>query len=248
MSETQIRTPELPNAITLLAEKFHGSVLAAYLHTWENAIFSLFIVFLLSLAAFIILRKSGLAPKTRLQNAVEAFVEGADDFICGILGPKGRKYTPFIGTLFLYIICMNLSGIIPLMKSSTASWSTTLALALCVFLYVQYVALREHGLAGYLDHLMGRPRGFLAFSIVMPLLMLFLHILAELVRPISLSLRLRSNIWGDDMLLAIMAGFGLKGLPMMFFNTLLVILAGVVQAVVFCLLTTIYFALAVTEE
>jgi len=143
---------------------------------------------------------------------------------------------------------MNLFGIIPFMKSSTTSWSTTLALALCVFFYVQYAALREHGLIGYIDHLMEKPRGFLAFSVVIPLLMLFLHVLAELVKPISLSLRLRSNIWGDDILLAIIAGFGLKGIPMLFFNTLLVVLAGVVQAVVFCLLTTIYFALVITEE
>ena len=134
------------------------------------------------------------------------------------------------------------------MKASTASWSTTLALALCVFFYVQFAGIKEHGFIGYIDHMMGRPRGFLALSVVIPLLMFFLHVVAELVRPISLSLRLRSNIWGDDMLLAIMAGFGLKGIPIMFFNTLLVILAGLVQAVVFCLLTTIYFALVLTEE
>jgi F-type H+-transporting ATPase subunit a len=121
-------------------------------------------------------------------------------------------------------------------------------LALCVFFYVQFAAIKERGLMSYLDHLMGKPRGFLAFSVVIPLLMFSLHVLTELVRPVSLSLRLRSNIWGDDILLAIIAGFGLKGIPMLFFNSLLVILAGVVQAVVFCLLTTIYFALAITEE
>ena len=75
-----------------------------------------------------------------------------------------------------------------------------------------------------------------------------MHIVSELIRPISLSLRLRSNVWGDDMLLAIMAGFGVKGLPLLFFNTLIVILAGIVQAVVFCLLSTIYFALAIPHE
>jgi F0F1-type ATP synthase membrane subunit a len=78
--------------------------------------------------------------------------------------------------------------------------------------------------------------------------MLFLHTVAELVRPISLSLRLRSNIWGDDMLLAILAGFGLKGLPLLLFNTLLALMAAAVQACVFCLLTTIYFALVLNHE
>jgi len=73
-------------------------------------------------------------------------------------------------------------------------------------------------------------------------------VMGELVKPLSLSLRLRSNIWGDDMLLAIMAKFGLPGLPMLLFNTILAIIAGVVQAVVFCLLTTIYFALILPHE
>jgi len=170
-----------------------------------------------------------------------------DDFICGILGAKGRRYTPFIGTLFIYILFMNLFGIIPLMKSPTASWSTTLALAICVFVYVQYTAIRELGFLGYLDHLMGKPRGILAFSVFIPLMMLILHIVSELVRPISLSLRLRSNIWGDDLLLSVLSGFGLGGVPLLVFSSLLAILAAVVQAVVFSLLTTIYFALVLAH-
>jgi len=246
MSESQLAVPELPNTLTLLAHKFPGAAWAKHLVAWENIIFSLFIVCILTLVTFLVSRKH--LRQSRLQGALEVFVGGIDDFICAILGPAGRKYTPFIGTLFIYIICMNLFGIIPLMKSSTTSWSTTLALALCVFGYVQYSSIKEHGFIGYIDRLMGKPRGFLAATIIIPILMFFLHVFAELVRPISLSLRLRSNIWGDDMLLAIMAGFGLKGIPIMFFNTLLVILAGLVQAVVFCLLTTIYFALVLTEE
>jgi F-type H+-transporting ATPase subunit a len=175
-------------------------------------------------------------------------VGGVDDFICGILGPQGRKYVPFIGTLFIYILLMNLMGLVPFMKSSTASWSTTLALALCVFFYLQYTAFKTLGFRGYIDHLMGKPRGIVAFSVVIPILMLFMEIISELVRPISLSLRLRSNIWGDDMLLGVLAGFGLTGVPLIVFSYFIAIIASVVQAVVFCLLTTIYFALVLTPE
>jgi F-type H+-transporting ATPase subunit a len=239
--------PELPNSLTLLAQEFHGTLLGKFLLAWENIIFSFIIVCALSLVAYLATRKGSLG-NTRLQNAVEALAAGLDDFVCGILGPEGRIYTPFIGTLFVYIVCMNLFGIVPFMKSSTASWSTTLALALCVFFYVQYAAVRKHGFIGYIDHLMGKPRGFLALTGIVPILMLILHLFSELVRPISLSLRLRSNIWGDDMLFMIITGFGLKGTPVLFFNTPLMILVAVVQAVVFCLLTTIYFALALTEE
>ncbi len=247
MAETHITNTELPNLVTLLAHKSGQSNFAKGLYLWENVIFSLIVVCIISLIAYLASRRRKLVPD-RLQNACEAFVGGIDDFVCGILGHKGRKYTPFIGTLFIYIIFMNLFGLIPFMKSPTSSWSTTLALAICVFIYVQYSAIRELGFLGYLDHMMGRPRGFLAFSVFVPLMMFFLHIISELVRPISLSLRLRSNIWGDDMLLAVLSGLGLAGIPLLVFSSLLAILASIVQAVVFSLLSTIYFALVLVHE
>jgi F-type H+-transporting ATPase subunit a len=239
--------PELPNLVTLLEHLFKGTAVAPILGAWENIIFSLVVVCFLVLVSYLSTRKRNLIPG-RAQSLLELFVGTVDDFVCGILGPQGRRFTPFIGTLFIYIVSMNLIGLVPFMKSSTASWSTTLALALCVFVYLQYTAFKELGIKGYLDHLMGRPRGFLAFSVVMPLLMFFMHVISELVRPISLSLRLRSNIWGDDILLAVLAGFGLKGVPLLLFNMILVIIASIVQAVVFTLLTTVYFALILVGE
>jgi F-type H+-transporting ATPase subunit a len=213
----------------------------------QDILFSLFIIVGLVSVSFIACRRSALVP-SRMQNAAEVVFGGIDDFICGILGPKGRKYTPFIGTLFLYILCMNLAGLVPFMKSPTSSWSTTLALALCVFAYVQYSAIRELGFLGYLDHLLGRPRGIVAFSVFIPILMFFIHIVSELIRPISLSLRLRSNIWGEDMLIGVLSSFGIKAVPLIVFSMGIIIIGAVVQAVVFSLLTTIYFALVVTGE
>jgi len=213
----------------------------------ENITFSLIAAGIISFFALLGSRKTKMVPD-RLQNVVETVFGGIDNFICGILGPVGRKYTPFIGTLFLYILFMNIFGLIPFFKSPTASWSTTLGLAICVFIYVQYTAIKEFGFIGFLDHMMGRPRGIVAASIFIPILMFFLHIVSELVRPISLSLRLRSNIWGDDMLLSVLSSLGLAGVPLLVFSSLLAIIASVVQAVVFCLLTTIYFALVLTHE
>jgi len=247
MTGLETTQPELTNIITIIVERFHDVAWLSHLKIWENVIFSLFIVTVLSTVAYLASRKKEIIPG-RLQGAVELLVGGLDDFVCGVLGPKGRKYTPFIGTLFIYILFMNLSGLIPLVKSSTSSWSTTLALAICVFVYVQYTSVKELGIKGYLDHLMGNPRGFLAWSGVFPLMMFFVHAISELVRPISLSLRLRSNIWGDEMLLAVLAGFGVKGVPLLLFSSILVIIASVVQTVVFCLLTTIYFAFIISDD
>lgn len=248
MVETGVNSPaELPNIITIFAQKFPASPLAKYLVAWENPIFSLVIIAALSFVFFTATRRCMTIPG-RMQNFFEMVVGGIDDFVCGIIGPKGRSYVPFIGTLFIYILAMNLSGLVPFIKSPSTSWSTTLALAICVFFYVQYAGFKELGFLGYVDHALGRPRGIVAFSVFIPLMMFIMHIVSEFIRPISLSLRLRSNIWGDDMLLAVFAGFGLKGLPLLIFNSLMAIVVSLVQALVFCLLATIYFTLVLTHE
>ena len=248
MAQANAVQPELANLVGILAEKLGASSqIAKYLYLWENVIFSLIIVGIISLVAFLASRKTKLIPEG-LQNVCESIVAALDEFVCGVLGPQGRKYTPFIGTLFIYIIFMNLFGLIPFMKSPTSSWSTTLALGLCVFIYVQYSALRQMGFLGYLDHMMGKPRGILAVSVFVPLMMFVLHIVSELVKPISLSLRLRSNIWGDDMLLSVLSGLGAAGIPLLLFSTILAMVASVVQALVFALLSTIYFALILVHE
>jgi len=239
--------PELPSVLTLLSEVFKNNTVLSFISQWQNIFYSLFVVLFLSVVTYFATRKTTLIPG-RLQNAAEMIVEAMDDFVSGLLGAYGRKYLPFIGTLFLYILFMNLSGFIPFMKSATASWSTTLALALCVFFYVQYSAIKKMGFFGYIDHIAGKPRGAMAFTIILPIFFFALHFISELLRPLSLSLRLRSNIWGDDLLLALLTGFGFKGLPILFWNTLTALLTAVIQAMVFSLLTTIYFAMALTED
>ncbi|MFH0771124.1 MAG: F0F1 ATP synthase subunit A [Candidatus Omnitrophota bacterium] len=244
---SNVAQQELPNLVTILAKQLENTSFAHFLHIWENVIFSLIIVFIISLIAYLASRKSALIPG-RLQAFVEIVIGGLDDFVCGILGPKGKKYTPFIGTLFIYIVSMNLFSIIPFMKSSTSSLSTTAALAICVFFYVQYTAIKEMGILGYLDHLMGNPKGIIAFSVLIPLLLFFIHIITELIRPLSLTLRLGSNILAEDTLLTVAANFGIIGIPLVLFSMMLMILSGLIQAIVFSLLSTVYFALAMPHE
>ncbi len=247
MTETHTAQPELPNLVGLLAEKLEGTPFAHFLHLYENIIYSLIIVALVSLLAFFASRRNSMVPG-RLQLFMEIVVGGLDDFVCGILGPKGKRFTPFIGTLFIYILLMNLMGMVPFMKSSTSSLSTTAALAVCVFLYVQFTAIKENGILGYLDHLAGNPRGVIAFTVFIPVLLFFIHIISELVKPLSLSLRLANNIWAEDMLLAVSSQFGLGGVPLFLFNMFITLLGGMIQAIVFCLLSTVYFALVMPHH
>ncbi|MBI5869293.1 MAG: F0F1 ATP synthase subunit A [candidate division Zixibacteria bacterium] len=251
--------PELPNVITLLSHYFHDSPFIQFLHHWENVVFAFTVAIIISIVAWAATRNRGLLPG-KLQNFLEMVVEGLDDFFAGILGPEGRKYTPFLGTLFIYIWCMNMFGLIPGMMSPTGGpngINTTIALAVCVFLYVQYAGLRKQGIKGYVDHLMGSPRDTVQWILVP--LNLPIHIIGELAKPLSLSLRLFGNITGEDVLLAAFVGLGVMamsfmhspvGIPLELPFIFLALLTGTIQALVFTLLSTVYFSmmLATHEE
>ena len=143
---------------------------------------------------------------------------------------------------------MNVMSLIPFFKPATSDWSITLALAICVFCYVQYVGLTELGIKSYIDHLAGKPRGALAMSIIFPVGMFIIHSFTEILKPLTLSLRLRSNIWAEDILLAMIAGIGIKGIPLLLFAMCISLLASVIQAAVFTILTAGYFSLFLTHD
>ncbi|MCG3114807.1 MAG: F0F1 ATP synthase subunit A [Candidatus Manganitrophus sp. SA1] len=246
---------EPPNIILLLHHYFPHSPIVEFLHHFENPFFSAIAIFILVFVARQATRKTQLIPG-KLQNLVETAVESLDDFVTGVMGPAGRRFTPFIGTLFLYILVQNLIGIVPGMKAPTSSINTTVALALTVFFYVQYTAIRMNGILGYLDHLAGSPRphgviGFLIALVSVPFNFV-LHTLGELTKPLSLSLRLFGNIFGEDVLIGQMLVLGVAalafmhspvGLPLQFPFYLLAILTSTIQALVFSLLSTIYIFL-----
>ncbi len=241
---------ELPNFITVLNNLFPDSNLAHFFHQWENVLFSLFVIFLIGFTAIYAARKKNLIPEG-LQNFCELIAEGITTFVTGILGERGRKYAPFLGTLFIYILLMNWSGLIPLMKSPTASWSTTIALALAVTAYVQWTGIREQGLSPYLKHMAGNPSNF--FGVLLIPLMLVINLTIEFAAvPLSLSLRLFANISSEDKLLFKFAELNVlfKGLPFLLqlFANVLAIAFRMVQAFVFMLLSTVYISLILPHE
>ena len=248
-------TTEAPNLISLLAEKVGETPLGSFLHHFEDVLFSGVAVVLLLVGARYALRRKARIP-AGIQNGVEAVLEGLDTFICGILGPHGRPFVPYLGTLFLYILTMNMMGLVPGMRSPTANINTTIALALTVFLTVQWTAIRKIGLRGYLDHLMMRPRTLpmMIFGLVTLPIMLLLEVLLP---PVTLSLRLRGNIFGEDTMIAIFLFFGVLfggflglpiGIPLHLPFMFLSLLLGTIQALVFTLLATIYLSMVLPHE
>ncbi|MCD6161132.1 MAG: F0F1 ATP synthase subunit A [candidate division Zixibacteria bacterium] len=248
--------PELPNWLELANILFPGSI-TDFLMQWHVPIFSLFATLFLSFFCIIAYRKRTLIPG-KLQNFIEYVVESLSNMVIGIIGESGRRYIPFLGTLFIYIFAMNILGLFPGMFSSTSKLNTTLALAICVFLFVQFEGIRVQGFFGYFYHFMGSPKSVVEWCLVP--LNFPIHIIGELAKPISLSLRLFGNISGEDMLLAIFVGLGIAitmalnapawvpGLPLQLPFIFLALLTSFVQALVFTLLSTIYFSLMTTHE
>lgn len=241
---------ELPNVITLLEHFFPKSHFIHSLVTWENVIFSLAILVFISFTALRAAGKKSFLPKG-IQNVWELIVEGVEGFVTSILGPRGVEHVPFLGTIFIYILLQNWLGMLPLMKSPTSAWSTTIALALITSVYIQWTGIKEHGPVNYIKHLAGNPIGFLGLMLV-PLMLVINLSIEFLAVPLSLSLRLFANVSSEDKLLYKFAELNVlyKGLPFFFqlFANVLVILFSFVQAFVFLLLSTVYISLILPHD
>ncbi len=228
--------------------------LVSFLDIWGGNILALGALILISILMTRACSRFTEVPG-RLQNAAEAVVEALENILKDILGSSMHEFLPFLGTLFLFIFIMNLTGLIPMLHAPTSQFEITLSVAIVVFCYVQMVAIRKLGLIGYIDHLMSSPRDLMGW--LMAPLMLFLHLVAELVRPISLALRLFGNITGEDALIAAFTGLGVMvlaatgspvGLPLGLPFILLAILFSLIQAMVFTILSAVYIAQVLPPE
>jgi len=190
----------------------------------------------------------------RLQSILEVSVESLAGMVESLIGPGGRKYLPLLGSLFLFIFCLNLMGLIPGFMSPTANWNCNIALALVVIVFVQAMAIRANGLGGYLKHFAGSPTSVLMWCLAP--MMFPLHLLGELVKPVSLSLRLFGNIYGEDTIILSMvdisktATIGGVPLPLPIPMMAFAIFTSFLQAFIFTALSCIYIMImtAHTEE
>lgn len=219
-------------APTFLDFIIHATGLPGYIvFTW----FIMSVIVLFALFARLTLK----VMPSGFQNVVEVIVEGIYGFVEDILGEKEtKKHFKLIATLGIFIFFANITELIPYFTPPTSSWNTTIAMALLVFVYYQFLGIKTHGFR-YIKHFMG-PVWWLV-----PL-MLPVEIIGHFARILSLSVRLFGNIGGDDLLLAIIFFLApwLIPLPIM----ALVLLAAVLQAFIFALLSTLYIADAVSHE
>jgi len=177
-------------------------------------------------------------PKVTFRNFIEMLVEGLSGIILDTMGPRGREFVLIVGTLALFILFNNLSGLVPGFLPATDNVNTTFACSLTVFVMTHYYGFREHGVK-YLKHFVG-PYWWLA-----PL-MVPIELIGHLARPLSLGLRLFGNITGDHLVTAIFFGLVplLVPLPVMFLG----LFVAFVQTFVFILLSMAYFSGAIAHE
>jgi F-type H+-transporting ATPase subunit a len=194
--------------------------------------FTWLVMAMLTLVSWLVTRN--LAAEIRLsrgQNLLEVVVTGVTDQIREIAGEEGRRYLPFIGTLFLFIALSNVLAIVPGFRAPTGSLSTTAALALTVFVAVPVFGIMRQGVMGYMrQYLQPTP------------LMLPFNVIGELSRTMALAVRLFGNVMSGAMIGAIL----LSIIPFFFpvVMQLLGLLTGLIQAYIFAVLAMVYIASA----
>jgi F-type H+-transporting ATPase subunit a len=216
--------------------------LAGYDLSFTNS--SLFMILsLMAITALLTLpmRGASLVPN-RMQSVVEVIYQFIASTIKETAGDEGKKYMPFVFTIFMFVLMCNLLGMLPYSFTVTSHIIVTFVLALLVFLIINIIAFARHG--------------FHFFSLFLPEgtpwwiapLMIVIEVFTYLARPITLSIRLAANMVAGHVLIKVIAGFAVAmgllwaWLPVSFVIVLtgLEIFVAILQAYVFTILTCVY--------
>jgi F-type H+-transporting ATPase subunit a len=209
-------------------------------HPWENWITMEILVVVIILVVFGVLRSRLSADKPgKLQMTFEALY----NFVAGQaregIDHGSAKYVPFFGTLFIFILFMNLIGVIPGFESPTMSPAVPAALAVSVFFYYHWMGVRAQGVGKYLLHFAG-PIWWLA-PIMIPI-----EFISHLARPLSLTVRLFANMFAGERVTMTFLSLTFIAAPAIFMG--LHVFVAFLQAFIFMLLAVIYVGSAVAHE
>jgi F-type H+-transporting ATPase subunit a len=188
----------------------------------------------------------GLAIRASLSvdnpGKLQIILEDIVSFLVGVLednmGPKGRKFLPLLGTIFVFILLGNLMGQIPGLGSPTSNINVPFACAITLWLYYHWQGILANGPIGYLKHFAVMP----GVPIVMAPLIFVIEVISHLSRVLSLTLRLFGNIFGEHLVVLIIASIVpfIAPLPIQFLG----LIVGTLQAFIFLTLGAIYLTAA----
>lgn len=188
-------------------------------------------------------RSASVIPDERLtiRNFCELLLEAMGSLMRDMIGPTWPRYLPLVGTLGFFILVSNLMGLVPGLTGPTSFIETNVSWAILAFVVSNYAGLRHHGARRYLAHFAG-PVWWLA-----PL-MFPIEIFSNLIRIMSLTIRLTANMFADHTLVALFLSFGFGiniVIPWLFMG--LGVFVAFVQAFIFSFLTVVYISLALEE-
>ena len=191
--------------------------------------------------------EQALLPSPRLN--VRAIFEGLADAVMGMLdgvmGEKNaRKYLPFLGSFFIFILFSNLISLVPGFRAPTDTLKTNIALSVLVFFATHILGFKEHGIR-YLEQFTGHLPLKSPLVILVPL-MFVIEVISHLIRPAILAIRLMANMFADHAVVGVF--FILVPLLVPVPLMLLGVFVSVVQALVFTLMSATYISLAVAHE
>ncbi len=205
---------------------------------------AMLIVIAVALTAVSLLVRSRLSVDNPgpVQVLLEDFVGFFHGLLDDMVGPKGRRYLPLVGSIFLIIWISNMAGLVPGLMAPTSNLNVTLGCAITVWVYYHLQGIKEQGLGAYLKHFAVPPGS----PVLLAPLMLIIELIGHLARVLSLSLRLFGNVFGEELVIIILASLVpfIVPLPMM----LLGLLTGTLQALIFAILTMVYLGGAVAVE
>ena len=219
----------------------------------SNSLFTMWIVMAILVVLGVLSTRMVSEVPGRFQGTIELMVQGLVDFMKDAGGPRVVRYLPLFGTLFLFALLSNwlflipLVGQIELLHVPTADYHTNLGLALTGFIWYQAAGIRQNGLSYFT-----RWFNFTAFNegVLVGVVMIFVGIIelfSELFRVLTLTLRLWGNVWGGEIVLAVLAALlFLPSLVLPFVGLELFI--GFIQAFVFAFLVLLYIILALESH
>jgi F-type H+-transporting ATPase subunit a len=173
--------------------------------------------------------------------------------IAGQMGEEGRKWFPYTLSLFIFLLVLNLVGLVPNSFPVTSSISFTLVLALLTFVITQVVGVWRNGFGGYLGGFV--PPG-MPLKIVMVPFMFFIEWISEFAKPLTLAMRLYANILAGHLLIFIFLSFilyfgtymAVVSVPLALVLYAFEIFVAVLQAYIFAILTQVYIEIAMYRK
>ena len=203
---------------------------------WYTVMFVLAALFAIIVILLLKPRKLSVEEPGYGQLTLETGVLAIRDLLADNVGPHGMKYLPVVATFGCLILISNLMGLMPGLMAPTAATSVTFALGISSFVYYNAIGIRENGLFGHLRHFAG-PIVWLAW------LMFPIELISNLVRPMSLGIRLFGNLFGDEQILGTISGLASWtkwGLPVLIMP--LSLFVAFMQTFIFVLLSILYIS------